>query len=112
MSGKPTMTSPLFAPSVHGLEQGRKHAQRRAARRRFKNTIVSGAMFVLVAGVVGGAGYYLWQFYVDEQDRATTNGPVVDQRSTDEIIHDLEDNPRFNGPGAPAFGVGGNEQQP
>ena len=69
--------------------------------------IVSGAMFVLAAGVVGGAGYYLWQFYVDEQDRnLNQNGPAVDERSTDEIIHELERDPRWNGPGAPAFGVG------
>jgi hypothetical protein len=106
MSGKPTITNPLFAPSVHGLEHGRKHAHRRAARRRVTNTIVSGAMFIVAAGVVGGAGYYLWQFYVDEQGRNADQGPVVDQRTTGEIIQDLEDNPRWNGPGNPTFGVG------
>lgn len=92
--------------AVHGLEQGRKAARRRAGRRRFKNTLVSGLMFLVAGGVVGGAGYYLWQFYGDEQERTNTDGNVVVQRSTDELIEDFEDNPRFNGPGAPAFGIG------
>lgn len=67
---------------------------------------MSGVMFAIAGGVVGTAGYLIWQFYSDEQDRITTDGRVVDQRSTEELIDDFEDNPRFNGPGAPAFGVG------
>ena len=69
--------------------------------------MVSGLMFLVVGGVVSGAGYYLWQFYTDEQDRTLNEEPaVVDQRDTNVIIDDLEDNPRWNGPGTPAFGVG------
>ena len=62
-------------------------------------------MFVIAGGIVGGAAYYLWQFYTEEQDRPTTDHVVI-ERDTSEIIDDLEDNPRWNGPGAPAFGVG------
>ena len=107
------MAVPHFSPrlanpsAVHGLEGGRERARRRSSRRRVKNAMVSGLMFLVVGGVVGGAGYYLWQFYTDEQDRTLNQDPaVVDQRDTNQMIDDLEDNPRWNGPGAPAFGVG------
>ena len=95
--------------SVHGLEHGREHARRHAGRRRRKNAVVSGLTFLVVGGVVGGAGYYLWQFYVDEQERDTTDTVVPVQRSAEEWIEELEDTPRWNGPGAPAFGVGQDE---
>ena len=101
--------SPRLANSnaVHGLEGGRQRARRRASRRRLKSTLVSAVMFLVVAGVLGGAGYYLWQFYADEQERNTTDRPaLIERRDTNEVIGDLEDNPRWNGPGAPAFGVG------
>lgn len=106
MASKPVSQSPYLAPSVHGLEHGRQQARRRAGRRRVKNMIVSGVMFVIAAGVVGGAGYMLWQFYGEEQER---NQVVIDgfeQRSVDELIRDFEEKPYFNGPGAPAFGIG------
>ena len=74
-----------------------------------QNTITSGVMFVLVAGVVGGAGYYLWQFYEEEQERNAPSGPVVVERSTDEVIDILEEQPRWNGPGNPTFGVGNDQ---
>ena len=107
MAVKQADSRPINQVSVHGLEHGRHRAHRRSARRRRANSVVSGVMFLVVAGVLGGAGYYLWQFYEDEQARNTTDGPAfVDQRSTGEVIDDLEDNPRWNGPGNPAFGVG------
>lgn len=96
--------------SVHGLEHGRKAARRRSGRRRLKNMIVSGVMFMVAGGVIGGAGYYLWQFYAEEQREALEDHTVVVERDPAELIHDLEDNPRWNGPGAPAFGVG--DEQP
>jgi hypothetical protein len=105
--------SPRLANSsaVHGLEGGRERARRRASRRRLQSTLVSGVMFLVVAGVLGGAGYYLWQFYADEQERNTTDGPArVEQRDPNEVIDELEDNPRWNGPGNPTFGVG--DEQP
>ena len=36
-----------------------------------KNTVVSVFMSAVVAGVVGVAGYYLWEFYSDEQAKQT-----------------------------------------
>lgn len=72
--------------------------------------IVSTAMFIVVAGVVGGAGYFLWQFYSDEQERNLTERPVVEQRTADDLIVQLDQQGPWNGPGAPAFGIG--DQQP
>jgi hypothetical protein len=106
MATKHVAPRPGHSIAVHGLEHGRTHARRHAARRRTKNTIVSGVMFVIAAGVVGGAGYYLWQFYDDEQERNLSERPAVEQRTTDELIDQFDDAPRFNGPGAPAFGIG------
>jgi len=112
MATKPATQSHLLAPSVQGLEHGRKQARRRAGRRRVKNAIVSGFIFMIAAGVVGTAGYFLWQFYGEEQDRnQVVQDGVTDPRTADELIDDFEDNPYFQGPGAPAFGVG-DEQQP
>ena len=106
MAVKHVAPRPGHSNAVHGLEHGRAHARRRSSRRRMKNTITSSVMFVIAAGVVGGAGYYLWEFYVDEQERNAPTGPVVVERSTDEVIEILEEQPRWNGPGNPNFGVG------
>lgn len=73
-----------------------------------KNTIVSGMMYTIVLGAVGTAGYFLWKYY-DTQNDAPGNGPA-EHRSTSQIIDDLEEQPRWNGPGAPAFGI--NDDQP
>lgn len=104
MAGHHT-TSRLVAPSVHGLEHGRERARRNAARRRVKNTIVSGVMYTIVLGAVGTGGYFLWQFYDSQNDTGPATGPAVEHRSTIQLIDDLEEQPRWNGPGAPAFGI-------
>jgi len=96
--------------AVHGLQGGRELARRQAGRRRIKNAIVSGVMFLIAAGIVGTAGYYLWQFYGDEQERNAPTGPIVADQTTEEWIEELEEQPRWNGPGAPDFGVG--DEQP
>lgn len=97
--------SRLFAPSVQGLESGRERARRSAARRRVKNSIVSGVAYAIVLGGIGGASYFLWQYYDSQDDTGPGDGPAVDRRSTSQLIEDLEDQPRWNGPGAPAFGI-------
>lgn len=108
MSGKHAgpMLSPLVPPSVVGLEHGRQAARRRAARQRFKNTVVSGTLFVVFAGVVGGAGWFGYQFFTEERDKISYDEQPAPQRSTDEVIDILEEQPRWNGPGNPTFGVG------
>lgn len=109
MSGKhaaPTL-SPLLPPAVAGLEHGRHAARRRAARHRVKNTIVSGLMFVIFAGVVGGAAWFGYQYFAVERDKISYDQNPTQQRTTDEVITILEEQPRWNGPGNPTFGVGG-----
>lgn len=110
MATKHAVPNPGNPPAVHGLEQGRHRARRRSSRRRTKNAIVSGAMFVVAAGVVGGAGYFLWQFYNDEQERTRIEQPAVNQPTAEELLIEMQDQGRWNGPGAPAFGIG--DQQP
>lgn len=111
MSGKQATQSPLLAPSVHGLDGGRQRARRRAATKRVKNAITAGVMFVLAVVAVGTAGYLAWQEFGAEQERNETNRAVVVQPTDDELIERFENAPRWNGPGAPAFGVG-DEAQP
>lgn len=95
-------------PSVIGLDAGRKRAQRRSSRRRFKNAVVSGATFLVVAGILGAASWFTYQFFVEEQESNPTvllNAPS----DPEQVIDELVEQPRWNGPGAPAFGVGDDE---
>jgi hypothetical protein len=66
-------------------------------------------MFVTVGGVVGAAGYFGYQFFVEEQNNNSVVTEPTPGRSADEIIDHLEEQPRWNGPGNPTFGVGGDQ---
>jgi hypothetical protein len=99
----------LAPPSVDGLAGGRSRARRRAGQQRRKNRAISTVIFVLVAGGVGAAAYAGWQFYGEEQTRNNTVGVPAGGDTPDEMIDELIDGPRWNGPGAPAFGVGEND---
>lgn len=103
----PAASPALTSRSVIGLDLGRERARRRAGRKRFKNGFVALVVFLVLGAVVGAAGYYFLDFYREEQDRNSNDGGVVrDGPSTEELISRIENEPRWNGPGAPAFGVG------
>jgi hypothetical protein len=103
--------SPLHAPSVDGLDPGRKLARKQSARRRRKTAISRAVSFAIAAGAVGGAGYYGWQFYHEEQRKEAEVQPAPDL-TPQEAIDKLETLQPWNGPGNPTFGVGEAPAQP
>lgn len=106
MRYEPVLPPPApVAATVAGFQQSRQVARRRSARRRLKNSIVSGAMFALAAGAVGATAWVGYQFFLEDQASSGGDTVTVDQRSTSELIDHLERQPRWNGPGNPAFGV-------
>lgn len=104
----------LAPPSVHGLEGSREVADQRNRRKRVKARFTSAVVFAILAGVVLAAGYVGYELYTeqraDEQvERDVRLAEIQAERAgrtSDDLIDQLEDTPRWNGPGAPAFGVG------
>lgn len=107
-------TNPLGSPAVIGLEGGRKLAEKRQRRKRRKQRVSSFVTISILLGVVAAAGYIGYTVYAEQQDadrieqqqRQAELDAARSRRTTDELIDDLRETPRWNGPGAPAFGVG------
>ncbi len=114
MAARPSTPNPLAPPGVIGLEGSRKLAERRHRRKKLKSAFTSSVMIAVLMGVVTGAGYVGYTVYTegraDEQlERERRQAEIQAERAgrtTDDLIEQLEDAPRWNGPGAPAFGVG------
>lgn len=96
--------------AVYGLEHGRKHAARQTKRKNRSNTIKTGVLAVMALGSVGLAAYAGWDFYQSEM-QSDSDGVTFEQLDPKEAIEVLENSPRWNGPGNPAFGVGAGESQ-
>lgn len=104
--------NPLGPSAVVGLEGGRELARRRQRRKQLKDKIfgVSGAIVALA--VVASAAYIGYTIYDEtqakeqlesEQRQAELDGDGTTLR---DAIDELEETPRWNGPGNPTFGVG------
>ena len=114
MAQRSSAPNRLAPPSVIGLEGSRKLADQRNRRKRVKSRFTSAVVVTLLAGVVLAAGYVGYEVYAEqradeqlERDRRVAELEAERAgRSTDDLIDQLEDTPRWNGPGAPAFGVG------
>ena len=122
MRGRTQEQSPhaFVGPAVYGLDAGRSHARRAQRGRRLWNQAVTLVVATVVAaGVVAGTwfGYQAYldhtknaeiehQLGVEEQARKAAN------ESMDDVIDNLEQTPAFNGPGAPALGLGSDTTQP
>ena len=92
------------AVPVHGLEHSRHHARRHGRRRRRANLVKNTLVAVVAFGVVGGAGYFAWtEFGRDTGPETPSTGGRL---TPTEAIEVLEEQPRWNGPGNPTFGVG------
>lgn len=106
------LQNPLGPSAVIGLEGGRELARRRQRRKQLKDKIfgVSGAIIALA--VVASAAYIGYTIYDEtqakerlesEQRQAENDGEGTTIR---DAIDELEETPRWNGPGNPTFGVG------
>jgi hypothetical protein len=106
--------------AVYGLDVAHAHADRARHRRRLWNQAVTVAAAIVVAvGIVAGIwiGYEVYlehtkdaqiehQLGVEEQARRNAKRTVVD------VIEELQQEPTFNGPGAPVFGLGPGTTEP
>jgi cytochrome c-type biogenesis protein CcmH/NrfG len=111
----PTSTPhPLASRAVVGLEGSRKVADKKHRNKRVQQRITSSVVIAILMGVVAAAGYVGYEVYTQERadeqlERDRRLGEIEAERAgrtTDDLIDQLEDTPRWNGPGAPAFGVG------
>ena len=105
--------NPLTPTAVYGLDAGRAQARKaQRSRRIWDKTITLAMAMVVAAGVVAGA-WFGYQVYLDHRKHAE----IDFQQGVDEIarkdaedslvdvIHDLDQAPTFNGPGAPLLGL-------
>jgi hypothetical protein len=120
MAKRSTPQNPLTPTSLIGLEGGRDRADRRHRRRRMKERAYSSVVIAILMGVVTGAGYIGYTIYdeqrADEQVERDRRQAELDAERVgvtgSDILQELEETPRWNGPGAPAFGVGEDEVDP
>jgi hypothetical protein len=106
--------NPLGAPSVIGLDGGREVARRRSRRRQRKDQLIRAVGAVVALGVVVAAAYVGYTIFDEQQatDRIETEQRQAEfelQGSGNDLrdaIGELEESPRWNGPGNPTFGVG------
>jgi hypothetical protein len=100
---KHTVVNQMVAGPVHGLEYGLDRARRNAARQRRKNATVTGMLLAVLASIAAVAAWLGWQVYSTETEPTDR---VVEERTPQEVIDLLEEQPAWNGPGNPAFGIG------
>ena len=84
------MVNQMVAGQELGLENGLDRARRIAVRQGCKNDTFTRMLFP-------------WQVYSTETEPTDR---VVEERTPQEVIDLLEEQPAWNGPGNPAFGIG------
>lgn len=107
-------------PAVHGLDAGRSHARKAQRRRQRSNRVVTSFLTIIVIAAAAGGGWFAYSAYVehDTNEQLETDRRVAEieqerqGRTTQDIIEQLEDQPSWNGPGNPNFGVGSDTGQP
>jgi len=106
--------NPLGSPSVMGLEVGRELARRHQRRRRIQDSAATWMAVVIGVAVVTATVYVGYSIYDEQQttDRVEAElrrASTEQQGSGDDVrdaIEQLQDEPVWNGPGNPSFGVG------
>lgn len=119
MSPRPAQTkepqlNPLTAPAVDGLDAGRESARRSQRRRQRANSIKSFLLGMVACAVVAVAAWVGYTIYDEQQatDRLESEqrrAELQQQGSGNDLrdaITELEEAPKWNGPGNPNFGVG------
>ena len=110
--------NPLGSPSVVGLEGGRELARRQQRRRRLQHSATVAAGVVVATAVLVVAAFVGFELYQEQQvnDRAESElrrAEIAQRRSGDNVsdaIDELEEQPIWNGPGNPSFGVGDGDE--
>lgn len=104
--------NPLGPSAVVGLEGGRELARRHQRRKQLKDKVFGAAGAIVALGVVVSAAYIGYTIYTEtqENDRLESEQRQAELDSEGTTIRDaideLEETPRWNGPGNPTFGVG------
>ena len=106
--------NPLTPSSVVGLKGGRRAAEKRHRRKRIKDRMASSVMIAVLMGVVAAAAYVGYTIYdehhtndeAERQQHYAEYQAELEGRTTGELIGQLEDTPRWNGPIAPGLGDG------
>jgi len=107
-------------PAVHGLDAGRSHARKAQRRRQRSNRVVTSFLTIIVIAAAAGGGWLAYSAYVehDTNEQLETDRRVAEierdrqGRTAEDVIVLLEDQPAWNGPGNPNFGVGSDVGQP
>ena len=103
--------------AVIGLEGGRELARRHQRRKQLKDKVFGVAGAIIALAVVASAAYIGYTVYDEtqakeklesEQRQAELDGEGTTIR---EAIDELEETPRWNGPGNPTFGVGDGDEE-
>ncbi len=98
--------------AVVGLEGGRELARRHQRRKLFKDKVFGAAGAIVALAVVVSAAYIGYTIYTEtqESDRLESEQRQAELEREGVTIRDaideLEETPRWNGPGNPTFGVG------
>ena len=106
--------------AVYGLDVARAHARRSSRVRQVWNRIVTVALTIAVVLGLAGAAWLGYQVYLDHSQKAEIEHQQgVEQwerkhaeESIDDVIDDIEQDPVFNGPGAPDLGLAPKTTQP
>jgi uncharacterized membrane protein YebE (DUF533 family) len=116
-SSQQQAVNPLGPSAVVGLEAGREVARRHQRRRQMKDRIFGTAGAIVALGVVASAAYIGYTIYHETQENERLE---IEQRQAEldrdgatilDAIDELEETPHWNGPGNPAFGIGGERDE-
>ena len=122
MRGKASPTPPPahVSQAVYGLDLGRAQARRSNRMRQLRSRVLMLTMTLVLLAGLAGAAWVGYQTYLDHSRKAEQEHQQgVEEwerkhaeQSIDDVIDDIEEDPVFNGPGAPKLGLAPAATQP